>query len=372
MAATDIRDSDRVLAAREGDRAAFSSLISEHEALVIRLCRRIVSDEHLAEDAFQEACVTAWLDLGRLRNPDRFGPWLAGIAINICKGWLRKPRANEWSLEALSGGMFFDRSDPIEPGPEDRSLQVHVAAAVHEAIRELPKSQQRPLLLHYIDGLTHSEVAALLGTSSGAIRVRLHDARNKLKQKLLDLWEEEMPSKEKEIPMRLLGVSEARPLGPALHVAYVAVLGDEEGERHLPIFMGAAEGTALALQLEGVQPPRPMTYAFAASLVSALGGTLEEVRITRLHESTFYAIAVVNGPNGRKEVDARPSDALNLALTLDAPIRVDPSVLEELVKDERHKDFINQSVEGAISGVEGAERIVGRIQAEWKAQTETE
>lgn len=354
-------------AARDGDGNAFSSLVSEHRALVIGLCRRLLRDDHLAEDALQEACVTAWVEIGRLRNPEQFGPWLAGIAINLCKGWLRKPRPNEWSLDALSGGLFFGFSESVEPGPEDRALQVHVAEVVHEAIRELPESQQRPMFLYYIDGLAHREVAALLGTSPGAIRVRLHDARSKLKQKLLELWEEEMPSNEKEMPMRLLDVSEARPSQQsALHVA---ILSDEKEERYLPIFMGAAEGTALAMQLEGIETARPMTYAFAACLVKALGGTLEGVRITRLHESTFYAVAVVAGPNGRKEVDARPSDALNLALAMDVPVTVDRSVFESLETAKSHKD-VNLSqqqcsglIEKARSGEKGSAKIVGGIQA---------
>ena len=370
MAATNTRDADRVLAARNGDRAAFSSLVGEHQDLVITLCRRLLRDEHLAEDAFQEACVAAWLDIARLRNAERFGAWLAAIAINICKGWLRKPQANEWSLDLLAGGTFFDRSRPVEIGPEERALQVRVAAAIQEAIAELPKSQQRPLLLHYVDGLTHNEIAALLGTTAGAIRVRLHDARSKLKEMLFDLWEEKMPNKEHEISMRLLAVSEASSRQQT--AVHVAVLSDEKGERHLPIFMGTAEGTALALQLEGVQTPRPMTYAFAAGLVSALGGTLEEVRLTRLHESTFYSVAVVSGPNGRQEVDARPSDALNLALALDAPITVEAAVLEELGKDKRYKDAIDQAVERTLSGEEGAGEIVGRIEAEWKKENEAE
>jgi RNA polymerase sigma factor (sigma-70 family) len=113
MGRSRIQESELVEAAKEGDSAAFSLLVSEHQAPVIRLCSRLLRDDHLAEDAFQEACVTAWVDVRRLRKPDRFGAWLAAIAINICKGWLRKLRPNEWSLDVLKGGVFFDLSESV-------------------------------------------------------------------------------------------------------------------------------------------------------------------------------------------------------------------------------------------------------------------
>ena len=72
-----------------------------------------------------------------------------------------------------------------------------------------------------------------------------------------------------------------------------------------------------------------MTYRFTASLVEALGGQLQEIRITRLEADTYYATALLTGPAGIQHVDARPSDALNLALAAGAPIRVAEAVLVE-------------------------------------------
>jgi bifunctional DNase/RNase len=76
-----------------------------------------------------------------------------------------------------------------------------------------------------------------------------------------------------------------------------------------------------------VPHPRPLTYAFAAEVLRAVEGQLREVRIDRLAGDVYYATAVVAGPTGEREVDARPSDALNLALVLGAPIRVGADVL---------------------------------------------
>jgi bifunctional DNase/RNase len=72
-----------------------------------------------------------------------------------------------------------------------------------------------------------------------------------------------------------------------------------------------------------------MTYQFAASLLDAVAATVVEAGVTRLVEGTYYGVVVIDGPTGRHEVDARPSDALNLAVLAGAPIRVDAAILED-------------------------------------------
>jgi bifunctional DNase/RNase len=110
-----------------------------------------------------------------------------------------------------------------------------------------------------------------------------------------------------------------------LHVVVLKELG---GTRQLPIYVAAPEATALACTLEAFEMPRPMTYQFAASLTEATGGRVVDVRITRLTPPTFYAVVRVDGSAGTVEVDARPSDALNLALVTNAPIFVDHGIFE--------------------------------------------
>ena len=112
--------------------------------------------------------------------------------------------------------------------------------------------------------------------------------------------------------------------------AHVVVLRERGGERRVPIYIGGPEATALAFNLEAVETPRPMTYAMAAGIAAAAGARVADVRITTLTEATIYAVVRVEGPNGLQEVDARPSDALNLALVTASPIFIDPTVLSEL------------------------------------------
>ncbi len=98
----------------------------------------------------------------------------------------------------------------------------------------------------------------------------------------------------------------------------------------LPIWIGVFEANAIALRLEGVQTPRPMTHDLLRSLIEALGGRVTSVEVNSLIENTFHAtIHLVTATGGAVEVDARPSDAIALALRCEVPIRVSESVFRD-------------------------------------------
>jgi len=99
---------------------------------------------------------------------------------------------------------------------------------------------------------------------------------------------------------------------------HIVVLHDEAGRRALPIWVGAYEGQAIALGVSGETPPRPMTYNFIASLLDAANVQLEEVRVEALKDEVFYAVAKLRQGETLREVDARPSDAIALALRVGA------------------------------------------------------
>jgi bifunctional DNase/RNase len=107
------------------------------------------------------------------------------------------------------------------------------------------------------------------------------------------------------------------------------VLNEVAGDRHLAIEIGQPEAFSLAAGLGGLTWPRPMTYQFVAALVHALGGRVRQVRIHRVVEEAYVATVEVDGPPGVQAVDARPSDALNLTVLVQAPIFVAPEVLHE-------------------------------------------
>jgi len=141
---------------------------------------------------------------------------------------------------------------------------------------------------------------------------------------------------------------------------HVVLLEEVGGGRRLCIWVGPFEGIALAMGLREVELPRPDSVRFAAAMLAAAGGSLREVRVTRLVEGTFYAEAVVDGPTGEGQVDARPSDALALALVTGAPVRVDPGVLE--VADSSPIPWAEEVERLPAS----AAQIVTDRQAEWE------
>ncbi len=106
----------------------------------------------------------------------------------------------------------------------------------------------------------------------------------------------------------------------------IVLLREVDGERYLPIWIGATEATAIAYVQQGVVPPRPLTHDLLKDVIGGVGRTLAEVRITRLDEGVFYAeLDLGDGA----VVSARPSDAIALALRTSSPIEVADEVLDE-------------------------------------------
>ena len=111
--------------------------------------------------------------------------------------------------------------------------------------------------------------------------------------------------------------------------AEFVVLDEPGGDRHLLIQIGFAEAFALAASLDEMEWGRPMTYQFMAALVRSLGGRIREVRLDGLVAGAYAATVEVEGPQGVELVDARSSDALNLAALVPAPILAALEVLED-------------------------------------------
>ena len=106
----------------------------------------------------------------------------------------------------------------------------------------------------------------------------------------------------------------------------IVLLREVAGERYLPIWIGAAEATAIAFAQQGVVPPRPLTHDLMRDLIGAMGNELDEVRITEMRDGVFYAVLVLSSG---AEVSARPSDSIALALRTGSKIVCAEDVLEE-------------------------------------------
>lgn len=328
-------DASLVAAARRGDRRAFAQLVERHYRVLLATCRRAVGDPEVAADAAQDAVVAALVGLDGLRSDERFGAWLVGIGLNVCRRALQE-RAR-WShadeaADAVASG----------PAPDEAAEAAHVAARVRAAILGLPAGQRDAVAFFYLAGHSHAEVAERLGTRPGAVKTRLHKARAHLRRALVDIHREEhdMPT---AVPMRVADVR--RPADrPDRHIV---VLEEIAGGRSLPIWIGAPEASALVAVLEQVDLPRPGPYHFAHALVGAAGAQVREVRISRLAHNIFYATAVLaEGAH----VDARPSDAITLALVAGAPIAVETAVLEEADRFARARPEFVEELTGPHDG----------------------
>jgi len=109
----------------------------------------------------------------------------------------------------------------------------------------------------------------------------------------------------------------------------VVILKEKVADRYLPIWIGPAEADAIAVKLQGVNVPRPLTHDLLHSVVDTLGATVSSVTVNDLRNDTFYAKITLDIDGGQMEVDSRPSDALALAVRVQAPIYVEESVLDK-------------------------------------------
>lgn len=128
-----------------------------------------------------------------------------------------------------------------------------------------------------------------------------------------------------KVQCEIIGIS----AGPPSSNSYALLLKEIDGSRRLPIIIGTFEAQAIALELENVKPPRPLTHDLAKSIIDNLGASILEIVITELRDNTFYAKIVLDVSGLTNDIDARPSDAIALAVRADAPIYVNELVMQE-------------------------------------------
>ena len=139
-----------------------------------------------------------------------------------------------------------------------------------------------------------------------------------------------------EVEMKIRGLT----MDPVTNMPIV-VLKDVNGNTVLPIWVGIFEANAIALEIEKVTTPRPMTHDLLKTVFMGLGAGVQKVVVNELRDDTFYALIWVERAGEMISIDSRPSDALALALRLDCPIFVDDSVL----KSSKLTSTINEKVQ---------------------------
>jgi uncharacterized protein len=108
----------------------------------------------------------------------------------------------------------------------------------------------------------------------------------------------------------------------------IVILRDKDGQKVLPIWVGIFEANAIALQIENVATPRPMTHDLLRNIIQDLNASVQKIVVCDLQDNTFYALIYLNLNGGTVAIDARPSDAIALALRTRAPIYVEETVID--------------------------------------------
>ncbi len=133
----------------------------------------------------------------------------------------------------------------------------------------------------------------------------------------------------------------------------VVILKEKTSDRYLPIWIGPAEADAIAVKLQGVSVPRPLTHDLLSSVIDTLGATVNSIIVNDLKNDTFYAKVILDVEKKQLEVDSRPSDALALAVRTGVPIYADESVLEKagiLLDGETGKPVFEEGEGGSGKG----------------------
>lgn len=146
----------------------------------------------------------------------------------------------------------------------------------------------------------------------------------------------------------------------------VVILKEKTAKRYLPIWIGPAEADAIAVKLQGVTVPRPLTHDLLSSIIDSLGASIDSIIVSDLKSDTFYAKIILNVDGGQIEVDSRPSDALALAVRTDAPIFAEEAVLDKagiLLDEETGKPVIEQGEDAETGEKKVSEEEMKRMSA---------
>lgn len=351
-----LSDSELVGLVLAGERDAFAPLLLRHYRGVLRLCSRLLGPGGDVQDVAQEAALQAFLGLARLREPERFGAWLHAIAANLARMSLRRRRL--LSLDTLGEGELAAGlwvSDM--PTPED----VHAAREVHDAIvgalNELPAINREAVVGFYMEGYTYVELAELLGVPVSTVKGRLSKGRRRLQRSLASVAQgvlKPVRTQQEVIVMEAQGIvrvqiEEIRRVERAEGAARIVLLHEEGTPDMLPIWIGDFEASSIELAMGGGQSVRPLTHDLALRMLESLRAKVQQVLINKLLETTFYAEITLAQDERVYTVDARPSDALALAVRTGAPIYVardvlatagfnsDEKTLEEVEAEEKRR-----------------------------------
>ncbi|MCH2201688.1 MAG: RNA polymerase sigma factor [Fuerstiella sp.] len=173
-----VSDARLVEGARRGDSESFGQLVLRYERRVMRVVRRFMPDDQMAQDLTQEAFLRAFERLEQFDPSRRFGPWLFRIAVNLTYDHLRRmKRRGKWALFSESG-----QERTPDPATTDPRLHLDLSQEVQMVLADVPEAYRTVLILRDLEGFSTSEVAAVTERSEATIRWRLAEARRMFRE----------------------------------------------------------------------------------------------------------------------------------------------------------------------------------------------
>ncbi len=184
-----MRGSDQELLRRagEGDHEAFRQLVEKHQEKVFRVCLGFLRNPQDAEDLAQEIFFNVYRNAPKFRGDSEVSTWIYRIAVNSCINRLRKERRLGWLsfVGALTGPGSLERIPNDDDSPESLLERRELQEIFGRALGRLPANQRTAFTLHRIEGLSHEEIAGILGCSVSAVESRVHRAKLNLQKHLV-------------------------------------------------------------------------------------------------------------------------------------------------------------------------------------------
>ena len=329
-----ISDGDLVRLARDGDAVAFRLLVERHLPMARARARRLCANPSDVDDIVQESFLQAFLALDRLRDPDRFPGWLAGIVLNASRALRRGPQV----------ALLPDWPEPLHPAATDgqpSAEDLDRADALRAAVASLPAGQRHAVALHYYADRRPARPAGRPARPGPACTRPGGGCATTSREHRPDL------ASGRRTPMTVVRVARVErriPPGPIpdRYHTHVLVLADDAGHRELPILLLWHDGVRISAAFErGPEHGNTGTIRDAGAkastaeeltrqLLHAAGARMTGVDIDELGPGVPVARIGLTGPDGSGNVTARLPDGLAIAVTAGTPIRVADAVMDRL------------------------------------------
>jgi RNA polymerase sigma-70 factor, ECF subfamily len=357
----DISDGELVRLARAGDPVAFRLLVERHQPMARARAAAACRNRSDVDDIVQESFLQAFVALDRLRDPDRFAGWLAGIVLNVSRNLQRHAPPvllPEWP-ESLHPQAAADGT----PSADDLDR----AGALRSAAASLPAGQRRAVALYYYA----DQPADRIAESAGAARASLHKARLRLRAYIAEHRPDLVPAASRRTHMTSVRIARAEQRPAATRQphgrvpSHLVVLADDADRRELTIWLLDFDGRRLSELLD--RPAEGQNQAGAAGAAGAAGvagaaeaRTADELTAELLRAASSRVTGVdieelgpevtaarirLTGPTGPQQVTARLAEGLAVAITTGAPLRVADAVMDRLARPATSREGPAQAAE---------------------------